>query len=79
MINDPDEYRYEWRIWKKTIPYLLSFNTSQFNWNSELIDDETPIKNDLNAVSLLAQIEPIDVTSVMKANPLIARQILKRD
>ena len=55
------------------------FGKKQYHIFFRLIDDETPIKNDLNAVSLLAQIEPIDVTSVMKANPLIARQILKRD
>ncbi len=43
MIADPEEYLFEWDIWTKTIPLVLSFPLHSFNWNTEPRDYEPPV------------------------------------
>ena len=43
MLNDPEDYLFEWNVWRQTITKTLSFELHTFNWNTEPPEEEPPV------------------------------------
>ena len=43
MLNDPEDYLFEWKDWRQTITKTLSFELHTFNWNTEPPEEEPPV------------------------------------